>query len=160
MSNKNILLQRLRKKLNQKYLGLATIIEQLGPSAFKINLLGLGNVYLVFHASLLKPWSRDSAILHPIVELTKSLHSFSNNVYKVEKILERKKNRIGQQEYLIKQKDYPNKENSQELGSFVLGNALKQFQLDQNLLPKRSLIKEGLKRGQGRPPKKKGGELA
>ena len=57
-----------------------------------------------------------------------TLRKYKDDVYKVEQIIDRRRNKGNKQEYLIKQASYLEEENSQEVGVNVSGNALKKFQ--------------------------------
>lgn len=158
LSNKNIKSQRPRKKLDWKYIGPGTVEEQIGSSAFKVNIPGLHNVHPVFHASLLEPYSDNTLIPHPNLPIVDVLRSFGDDVYEVEKIIQRRQNSSGGWEYLIKWKGYSAEENSWEPGSFISGNTLQKFWKDHNILPKRAPSQIKPLRRRGRPPKKKDGK--
>ena len=84
VSNQHIRSTRLKRKLNQKYIGLGCIIAQYRLSAFKVDLLGLNSVYLVFYALLLELYNQRGLILHLDVSIVDTLQEFSNNVYNVD----------------------------------------------------------------------------
>jgi hypothetical protein len=146
---------RPKKKLDWKYVGPGRIIAQNGPSAFTIDLPELKNVHPVFHASLLEPYSPTGDIPHPEGPSVDTLREFGDDVYDVDRILERRRNEADQWEYLVQWKGYPVEENSWEPGPNISAEALKKFWDEHNILPRRQSRKEIPKRGRGRPPKKK-----
>jgi hypothetical protein len=91
VSNRYIQSLRLKKKLNWKYVGPGTIIAQIGLSAFRVEVPRLNSVYLVFYALLLEPFTQKGSILHPLTPIIDTLRNYSDNVYKVEEIVERRK---------------------------------------------------------------------
>ena len=159
ISNKNIKSQRPKKKLDWKYIGPGIIEKQIGPSAFKVNVPGLQNVHPVFHASLLEPYKDTTPIPHPNLPIVDVLRSFGDDVYEVDKVVERRKNDSGEWEYLVKWTGYPEEENSWEPGSSISGNTLQKFWKAKNILPKRASTSKPAKRRRGRPPKEKGDSL-
>ena len=118
----------LKRKLDRKYIRLGTIIAQYSLLAFKVNLSKLSNIYLVFYTSLLEPYSLNRTILHLDTLIIDTLREYSDDVYKVEKIINCRQNENNQQEYLVKQTSYLKEENLQEPRLNILAKALKQFQ--------------------------------
>jgi hypothetical protein len=59
----------------------------------KVNLSKLRNIYLVFYASLLEPYSLTRIILHLDVLIVDTLREYSDDVYKVEAIINRRLNK-------------------------------------------------------------------
>jgi hypothetical protein len=57
-----------------------------------VDVPGLLNVYLVFHALLLKPFNIRGLILYLNTLITDTLRSYSNNVYEVEELIDRRFN--------------------------------------------------------------------
>jgi hypothetical protein len=82
---------RLKKKLNWKYIGLGTIIAQIGLSAFRVEVPRLNSVYLVFYALLLELFTQKGLILYLLTPITDILRNYGDNVYEVEEIVERRK---------------------------------------------------------------------
>ena len=155
VSNRHMRSTRPKKKLDWKYVGPGRIIAQNGPSAFTIDLPELKNVHPIFHASLLEPYSPTGDIPHPEGPSVDTLREFGDDVYDVDRILERRRNEADQWEYLVQWKGYPVEENSWEPGPNISAEALKKFWDEHNILPRRQSRKEIPKRGRGRPPKKK-----
>jgi hypothetical protein len=112
ISNRHIRLTRPKKKLDWKFLGPGCNVDQIGPSAFKVDLPGLKNVHPVFHVSLLEPYNPSRLIPHPEAPTHDTLREFGDDVYEVEEILDRKQNEDDQWTYLIKWAGYPDEENS------------------------------------------------
>ena len=56
------LAQRASQKLAKRYYGPFTILERVGPVAYKLNLPLDCKIHLVFHISMLKPFSGSSLI--------------------------------------------------------------------------------------------------
>jgi hypothetical protein len=50
----------------------------------------LDNVYLVFYTLLLEPFTKRSVILYLDIPITNTLRSYSNNIYKVNELLNRR----------------------------------------------------------------------
>jgi hypothetical protein len=61
-----------------------------------VDLPGLKNVYLVFHALLLEPYNLSRLIPHLEAPTHDTLREFSDDVYEVEEILNRKQNEDNQ----------------------------------------------------------------
>jgi hypothetical protein len=55
-------------------------------------LFKLSNIYLVFYAFLLEPYSLNRTILHLEIPIIDTLRENSDNVYKVEKVINRRQN--------------------------------------------------------------------
>jgi hypothetical protein len=55
-----------------------------------VDVPGLDNVYLVFYASLLEPFTQRGSIAYLDILITDTLRSYSNDVYKVEELLNRR----------------------------------------------------------------------
>jgi hypothetical protein len=91
ISNKHIRSTRPKKKLDWKYLGPGRILAQIGPSAFKVDLPSLNRVHPVFHASLLELYIKTGQIQQPQVQIAEPLRTTAEDVYKVEKITDRRK---------------------------------------------------------------------
>jgi hypothetical protein len=96
VSNRHIQSLRPKKKLNWKYVRPGTIIAQIGPSAFRVEVPRLNSVHPVFHASLLEPFTQKGSIPHPSTPITDTLRNYSDNVYKVKEIVERRKTQDNQ----------------------------------------------------------------
>jgi hypothetical protein len=157
VSNRHIRSTRPKKKLDWKFLGPGTITAQTGPSAFKVDLPGLQKVHPVFHASLLEPYDPKGAIPHPNVPAQDTLREYGDDVYEVERIIDRRRNEGNKWEYLIKWAGYSEEENSWEVGANVSGNALKKFWENKGIQQRRKSTKsQPKKRGRGRPRKEGG----
>jgi hypothetical protein len=92
--------------------GPGVITGQIGPTAFKVEVPGLSNVHLVFHASLLELFTTKGLIPHPDTPITDTLRSYGDDVYEVEELLERRLNENNIWEYLVKWRGYGEEENS------------------------------------------------
>jgi hypothetical protein len=148
---------RPKKKLDWKFLGPGAITAQIGPSAFRVDLPGLRNVHPVFHASLLEPFSPEGAIPHPEAPKQDTLLEYGDDVYEVERIVERRRNEDDQWEYLVKWAGYPEEENSWELGANISANTLQKFWNDKGIQQRRKSTKgKPVKRRRGRPRKEGG----
>lgn len=157
VSNRHIRSTRPKKKLDWKFLGPGTITAQIGPSAFRIDVPGLKNVHPVFHASLLEPYEPKGPIPHPDVPSQDTLRETGDDVYEVERIIERRRNKDNQWEYLVKWAGYPEEENSWEVGANISSNALKRFWDQKDIQQRRkSNNKVPARRGRGRPRKEGG----
>lgn len=157
VSNRHIRSSRPKKKLDWKYVGPGTILAQIGPSAFKVEVPGLNNVHPVFHASLLEPFTQRGTIAHPDTPITDTLRSYGDDVYEVDEILDRRQDENNQWEYLVKWKGYDQEENSWEAGSNISANTLNAFWKKNNILPKRRSKPTTAPKRRGRPPKEGGG---
>jgi hypothetical protein len=62
----------------------------------------LNNVHLVFHASLLEPFTPGGSIPHLDIPITDTLRSYGDDVYEVDEILDRRRTEDDQWEYLVK----------------------------------------------------------
>jgi hypothetical protein len=156
VSTRNMKSTRPKRKLDWKYAGPGRIIAQYGPSAFKVDLPGLQNIHPVFHASLLEPYRPDNQIPHPEIQIAETLTSLGDDIWEVEKIIERKKDNSGRWLYHVKWTGYPENENSWEPGVNISHNALKEFWTREGSIPRRQISKQTPKRRPGRPPKKRG----
>jgi hypothetical protein len=157
VSNRHIRSMRPKKKLDWKFLGPGAITAQIGPSAFRVDLPGLRNVHPVFHASLLEPFSPEGAIPHPEAPKQDTLLEYGDDVYEVERIVERRRNEDDQWEYLVKWAGYPEEENSWELGANISANTLQKFWNDKGIQQRRKSTKgKPVKRRRGRPRKEGG----
>jgi hypothetical protein len=92
VSNRHIRSKRLKKKLDWKYVGPGTILAQIGPTLFRVDIPGLDNVYLVFYALLLEPFVQQGSIPHPDTLITDTLRSYGDDVYEVEELRDRRRN--------------------------------------------------------------------
>lgn len=156
VSNRHMKTTRPKKKLDWKYVGPGRIVAQYGTSAYKVDLPNVKGVHPVFHASLLEPYSPTGSIPHPNTPIVDTLQALGDDVYDVERIVDRRQNSVGVWEYLVKWHGYSEEENSWEPGPNISGNALKEFWKKHKVLPKR--VRHGdpgqaPKKRRGRPPK-------
>ena len=100
VSTRHIRSARPKQKLDYRFIPNGTIVDQIGPDVFKVDLPGQERIHPVFHASLLEPWN-ESAIPHPDEPIKDTLQTFSDDVYDVERILDRRKNNANTWEYLV-----------------------------------------------------------
>lgn len=154
VSNRNIRSSRPKKKLDWKYLGPGKIVAQYGPTTFKVDLPGLKSIHPVFHASLLEPYKQKGTIPQPKATLPETLRMDSDDVYEVNKILDKRLREDGTWEYLISWRGYAQSEDSWEPGANISGDLLKKYWKDTNMTTKRHKADDtGVvkKRGRGRP---------
>ena len=137
VSSRHIRTARPKKKLDWKYLGPGTIVEQINPVTFKVDLPGLRQVHPVFHVSLLEPYEKKGRLPHLEEPIVDTLREFGDDVYEVDEILDRRQGNTGVWEYLIKWKDYPPEENSWEPGVNISKEAIREFWKRKNVLTKR-----------------------
>jgi hypothetical protein len=156
VSNRHIRSQRPKQKLDWKYVGPGTILAQIGPSAFRVEIPGLTSVHPVFHASLLEPYTKKGSVEHPDQPIMDTLREYGDDVYEVDHIVERRETEGGQWEYLVKWRGYPEEENSWEPGPNISANTLNEFWKRKGIIAKRRKESTQAKR-RGRPPKKRGG---
>jgi hypothetical protein len=168
VSNRNLKSDRPSKKLDWKYLGPGTVKECVGnpPTAYRIDLPELKGAHPVFHPSLLEPYTVRGHPPRQQAPIQDTLRQHGDDVYDVDYIVDRRQNREGHWEYLIKWTGYDPEDNSWEPAASISGNSLKIFWNKLKASPRRSTIelpaaqqpqgKEPAKRGRGRPPKKKG----
>jgi hypothetical protein len=157
VSNRHMRSTRPKKKLDWKFLGPGKIVACVGPSSFKVDLPGLQNVHPVFHASLLEPYSPEGAIPHPTMPIQDTLREHGDDVYEVERIVDRRRNEDDQWEYLIKWTGYPEEENSWERGANISANTLQKFWNEKGIQQRRKSSKpKPARRGRGRPRKERG----
>jgi hypothetical protein len=160
VSNRHIKSTRPKRKLDWKYIGPGRIVAQIGPTSFKVDLPGLKSVHPVFHASLLEPFDPKGIIPHPDNQIVDTLRTFGDDVWDVERIIERSQDDNGQWLYHVKWAGYGDEENTWEPGVNISSNALKEFWDREKILPKRQQTSKTGKRRPGRPPKKKGDSQA
>lgn len=153
VSNRHIRSLRPKKKLDWKYLGPGTIIAQIGPTAFKVDVPGLGNVHPVWHASLLEPYNPSSSIPHPNAQIQDTLREQGDDVYEVDEVLDQRRDEDGQWQYLVKWTGYGQEENSWENGANISGNTLQAYWKKKNILAKRSKPAKQNQKRRGRPRK-------
>jgi hypothetical protein len=61
-----------------------------------VDILGLDNVHLVFHALLLEPFVQQGSIPYPDTPIMDTLRSYSDDVYEVEELRDRRRNNNNQ----------------------------------------------------------------
>lgn len=137
LSTRHIRSLRPKKKLDWKYVGPGTILDQIGPSAFKVDFPGLKNVHPVFHASLLEPYKQSGEIPHPEAPKQHELGEYGDDVYYVDKIVDQRKNENDQWEYLVKWTGYPESENTWEPATNVTQKSLREFWEKTKQIPRR-----------------------
>ena len=112
-------------------------MDQIGPSAFKVDFPGLKNVHPVFHASLLEPYKQSGEIPHPEAPKQHELGEFGDDVYYVDKIVDQRKNENDQWEYLVKWTGYPESENTWEPAANVTQKSLRELWATTKQIPRR-----------------------
>jgi len=152
ISNRHIKSTRPKKKLDWKYIGPGIIKRVLNPAVCEVDMPGLGAVHPVFHVSLLEPYRRDGALSHPNEPIVDTLRSFGDDVYEIDKVLDRRPSSVGSYEYLVQWRGYPESENSWEPGPNISAGALNAFWLKHNIRAKRQ---KATKEDTGRVPRKK-----
>jgi len=127
ISNRHMRSTRPKKKLDWKYVGPGTIMAQIGAEAYRVDLPGLKGIHPVFHVSLLEPFTQKGSIKSQSEPPVDTLRTFGDDVYYVEKVIDRRKSSVGTWEYLVKWEGYPEDENSWEPGPNISANALNEF---------------------------------
>ena len=97
--------QGLTPKFMAKFAGPFPIVKQVFDDAYKLALPPEIKVHPVFHVSLLKEYFKDSYLLRPVPELVGN-----HEEYEVETILNKRKLRSRDTEYLVKWRGYHVKE--------------------------------------------------
>lgn len=134
---------RPKKKLDWKYLGPGTVIEKISDVAYRVDLPGAPNIHPVFHVSLLEPFVPKPSLEHPEVEAKDTLQQVGDDVYEIDKILDREQDEDGGWRYLVSWKGYPAEENSWEPSINISGNALKAFFKKKGIGPRRAKKAKG-----------------
>jgi hypothetical protein len=156
VSTKHIRSKRPKKKLDWKYLGPGKIVDQVGPTTFKVVLPNLKNVHPVFHASLLEPYTPRGAVSHPEEPIAENLCETGDDVYEVDTIVDNRQTSDGTWEYLVKWKGYSEEENSWEPAPNISANTLQQFWKRKGLLQRRKGKPKAPAKRRGRPQKERG----
>ncbi len=105
----NIRTLRQKKKLDHRQLGPFEVLEKIGTQAYKLDLPArYGQIYPVFHVSLLEPWHSRGNDPEP-----QAVMIDDEEEWEVDKVLD-KRVRKGETEYLIGWKDSPPYEHSWE----------------------------------------------
>jgi hypothetical protein len=114
----------------------------------------------VFYALLLEPFNLKGLIPHLDILIMDTLRAFGDDVWDVERIIDRKRDETGQWLYYVKWAGFPDKENLWELGVNISSNTLKQFWEKAEILLKRLQALKAAKRQLGRLPKERGDSQA
>jgi hypothetical protein len=121
---KNIKTKRPSNKLDFKKLGPFEILEKIGDVNFKLRLPKTSRLHPIFHISLLEPAPLDVPNSEEEVQPENELQE-----YEVEEILDTRTTIGGQQEYLVKWRNYDHAENTWEpTGNLNCSDLLKEFQ--------------------------------
>ena len=103
-------------------------MEVINPGVYRVNLPKLSKkIYLVFYASLLELATHRGTLKHKAEPIINTLYEYEDNVFKVNKILERRKASSNIWEYLVSWKNYSLSLNSWEPGPSITAAALKKF---------------------------------
>jgi len=137
ISNRHMRSTRPKKKLDWKYVGPGTIMAQIGRDAYRVDLPGLRGIHPVFHVSLLEPYKQKGVIMSQSDPPVDTLRTFGDDVYYIEKVLERRKTSVGTWEYLVKWEGYPEEENSWEPGPNISPGAINDFWKHQGIRGRR-----------------------
>lgn len=137
VSSRNMKSSRPKGKLDYKFVGPGTVVSQIGPVAYKVNLPGQPHIHPVFHVSLLEPWKPSGAHKHPDVPIKDALQEYGEDVYDVERIVERRRNAVSLWEYFVKWKGYPSSQNTWEPSANLSKATLKVFAQRSKGHPKR-----------------------
>ena len=148
VSTRHIRSIRPKQKLDYRFIPNGTILERIHTEAFKVKLPKHDRIHPVFHASLLEPWN-PSSLPHPDEPVHDTLQSLGDDVYDVERVLDRRKNNAGFWEYFIKWKGFPDHDNTWEPGSHLSKEAISKYWRSIGLTRKR-----GKPQARGRPPKR------
>lgn len=138
ISNRHMRSTRPKKKFDWKYIGPGTIMARIGPNAYRVDAPELKGIHPVFHVSLLEPFTPRGAIKSQSKLPVDTLRTFGDDVYYVEKILDRRTSSVGTWEYLVKWEGYPETENSWEPGPNISANALNEFWKRKGICNKRN----------------------
>lgn len=145
ISSRHIKSYRPKKKLDWKYIGPAKVVEKIGSTAYKVDLPGYPGIHPVFHASLLEPYRPKGSLPHPEGPIQDTLQQVGDEVYEINKIIDREKDEDGNYRYLVSWKGYPPEENSWEPSINISGNALKAYFKKHNIAPRRQKGPKGAK---------------
>ncbi len=149
LSTRDIRLHLPCRKLSPRFVGPFTILEQINPVTYKLQLPPQYKIHPTFHVSLLKPFS-PSVSLEPgrTEEPPLPLIAEEGAIYRVKEILESRR-RGGRLEYLVDWDGYGPEERSWVSRPDILDPALlEEFHAAHPDRP--------APRGQGRPPRRRG----
>ena len=114
LATKNIIIKRLNKKLDYKYLGLYKVIKKISENNYQLNLPPKVRIYPIFYISLFE----DVTDVKPI-SIKRNDVKVKKKEYKAEKVLDIR-NYQGKIEYLVKWKKYKNNENIWEPANYFI----------------------------------------
>ena len=140
---KNIKTKRPSTKLDFKKLGPFQVLEKTGPVNYRLQLPKNSRLHPVFHVSLLEPAKGTT----PVAMQTELQPLEDTEEYEVERILDMRNTTSGQQEYLIKWKNYDESENSWEpTKNLNCDYLVKQFHQHRPGMPKNARRAQGQER--------------
>ena len=102
---KNIIIKKLNKKLNYKYLGPYKVIKRISENNYQLDLPPKVRIHLIFYISLL-----ENAINVEPINTGRNNVKVNEKKYEAEKVLNTR-NYQGKIEYLVKWKGYKDSEN-------------------------------------------------
>jgi hypothetical protein len=165
LSTKNIKSMRPKKKLDNKFIGPFKILEVLSPVVFRLELPKHMKIHPIFHISLLEKFVPSVNFEQQPPPEWPMLDLEDEDVYEVERILDRQMNQEGFWEYKILWKGYDESEASWETAADISSNVLRDFNAKYNKMSRKRTSEETTehpttippKRARGRPPKKRRG---
>ena len=83
LATKNIIIKKLNKKLDYKYLGLYKVTKRISENNYQLNLPPKVRIYLIFYISLLK-----NAINVKLINTGRNNVKVKKEKYKTEKVLD------------------------------------------------------------------------
>ena len=109
------------KKLNARYYGPFSVLEQTSPVTFRLELPEAVNIHPIFHVGLLKPYYGNESDSKPLPKPDKE------GEYEIEKILGHRKRRDGKYRYLVKWRGYSYEESTWEPSSNFKSKTLQAY---------------------------------
>ena len=111
---KNIIIKRLNKKLDYKYLGLYKVIKRISENNYQLDLLPKVRIHLIFYISLL-----ENVINVELINTGQDNVKIDKKKYEVKKVFGTR-NYQKRIEYLVKWKGYKDSENIWEPVNYLI----------------------------------------
>jgi hypothetical protein len=127
LSTANFKRVRPKKKLDYKFDGPFRVLALVGPSSYKLDLGGSKLIHPVFHVSLLEPFEGDDPLSSREGLHDNFLSYEGDDVYIVDKIVDRRRNEYGLWEYKILWKGYPESEATWEVATQISDPVLRKY---------------------------------
>jgi hypothetical protein len=147
LNAKNIKTTRPKKKLDRKFLGPYLIKRKINDAVYQLDLPNHIKIHPVFHISLLEKYTPSSRFTQPQPPMWDIVPAADNNIWDVEAILDKQRDKDGKWLYLIKWRGYNDSENTWEHATDISASALRTFH--------NKLRQETAKEGRGRPQKRR-----